>query len=131
MPTFTQSYIYDIVNSLFALGEVYTDAKIVQKILRSLLERFHAKVTTIEENKDLDSMTVEELVRCLTTLEMKSKHKGNETGIALIAHADFNLVSESDVSEDQMALLTQNFQKFLRDNVQGKKLHEVWESSMK
>lgn len=76
-------------------------------------------------------MTVEELVRCLTTLEMKSKHKGNETGIALIAHADFNLVSESDVSEDQIALLTQNFQKFLRENVQGKKLHEVWESSMK
>ena len=38
----------DIVNSTFNLGEQIPKPKIVRKILRSLLERFHAKITAIE-----------------------------------------------------------------------------------
>ena len=41
----------DIVNSAFNLGEKIPEPKIVRKILRSLLERFHAKITAIEESK--------------------------------------------------------------------------------
>ena len=39
----------DIVNSAFNLGEIIPKPKIVRKVLKSLLERFHAKITTIEE----------------------------------------------------------------------------------
>ena len=39
----------DIVNSTFNLGEQIPEPKIVRKILRSLPERFHTKITTIEE----------------------------------------------------------------------------------
>ena len=39
----------DIVNSAFNLGETIPEPKIVRKVLRSLLERFHAKITTIGE----------------------------------------------------------------------------------
>ena len=39
----------DIVNSTFNLGEQIPESKIVKKILRSLLERFHSKITVIEE----------------------------------------------------------------------------------
>ena len=46
----------DIVNSTFNLGEQIPEPKIVRKILKSLLERFHAKITTIEESKGLDSI---------------------------------------------------------------------------
>ena len=46
----------DIVNSAFNLGEQIPEPKIVRKILRFLPERFHAKITTIEESKDLDSI---------------------------------------------------------------------------
>ena len=41
----------DIMNLTFNLGEQILEPKIVRKILRSLLERFHAKITAIEESK--------------------------------------------------------------------------------
>ena len=44
----------DIVNSTFNLGETIFESKIVREVLRSQLERFHAKITTIEESKDID-----------------------------------------------------------------------------
>ena len=37
----------DIVNSAFNLGEIIPKPKIVRKVLRSLPERFHAKITAI------------------------------------------------------------------------------------
>ena len=46
----------DIMNSAFNLGETLPGPKIVRKVLRSLLERFHAKITTIEESKDIDKI---------------------------------------------------------------------------
>ena len=39
----------DIVNLAFNLRETIPEPKIVRKVLRSLLERFHAKITTIGE----------------------------------------------------------------------------------
>ena len=43
----------DIVNSTFNLGETILEPKIVRKVLRSLLKKFHAKITVIEESKTL------------------------------------------------------------------------------
>ena len=39
-----------IVNSTFNLGETIHKPKIVRKVLKSLPERFHAKITAIEES---------------------------------------------------------------------------------
>ena len=39
----------DIVNLAFNLGETIPEPKIVKKVLKSLPERFHAKITAIEE----------------------------------------------------------------------------------
>ena len=44
----------NIMNSIFNLGETIPEPKIVRKVLRSLPERFHAKITAIEESKDID-----------------------------------------------------------------------------
>ena len=60
----------DIVNSTFNLGEKIPESKIVRKILRSLPERFHAKITTIEELKDIDSIPLTELIGNLQTYEL-------------------------------------------------------------
>ena len=43
-----------IVNSAFNLGETIPEPKGARKVLRSLPERFHAKITTIEKSKDID-----------------------------------------------------------------------------
>ena len=52
----------DIVNSAFNLGETIPEPKIVRKVLRSLPERFHAKITAIEESKDIEKIPLIELV---------------------------------------------------------------------
>ena len=60
----------DIVNSTFNLGETIHEPKIVRKVLRSLPERFHAKITAIEESKDIDKIPLTELVGNLQTYEL-------------------------------------------------------------
>ena len=62
--TFDEFYanLKDIMNSAFNLGESIAESKIVRKILRSLPERFHAKITVIEEMKDIDQLPLIELV---------------------------------------------------------------------
>ena len=60
----------DIVNSAFNLGESIAKSIIFRKILRSLLERFHAKITAIEEVKDIDQIPLNGLVEDLQTYEM-------------------------------------------------------------
>ena len=60
----------DIVNSTFNLGETIPEPKIVKKVLRSLPERFHIKITTIEESKDIDKIPLTKLVGNLQTYEL-------------------------------------------------------------
>ena len=50
-----------IVNSTFNLGETIPKPKIIRKVLRSLPERFHAKITAIEESKDIDQILLNKL----------------------------------------------------------------------
>jgi hypothetical protein len=57
----------DLRNFMVSLGKKVSDAKLIKKILRSLPEHFRIKVITIEENKDLDDMKMEELVGSLQT----------------------------------------------------------------
>ena len=60
----------DIVNSAFNFGETIPKSKIVRKVLRSLPERFHAKITAIEESKNIDKIPLTELVENLQTYEL-------------------------------------------------------------
>ena len=62
--SFDESYakLKDIANSTFNLGEQISEPKIVRKILISLPEIFHAKITAIKESKDLDSIRLTELI---------------------------------------------------------------------
>ena len=62
--TFDEFYakLKDIVNSTFNLGESMPKSKIVRKILSSLPERLHAKITTIEKVKDINQIPLTGLV---------------------------------------------------------------------
>jgi hypothetical protein len=70
--TFGEFYskMSDLRNSMVSLGKPVSDVKLIQKILRSLSERFRIKVTTIEERNDLEEMKIEELVGSLQTYEL-------------------------------------------------------------
>ena len=60
----------DIFNSVFNLGETIPKPNVVRKVLRSLPERFHVKITATEESKDIDSIPLTELVGNLQTYEL-------------------------------------------------------------
>ena len=60
----------DIVNLAFNLGETIIEPKVVRKVLRFLLERFHANITVIEESKDIDFIPLTELIGNLQTYEL-------------------------------------------------------------
>ena len=47
-----------IVIAKLNLGEKIEDAKVARRILRSLPESFRAKITVIEESKDLDEIKI-------------------------------------------------------------------------
>ena len=60
----------NIVNSAFNFGETIPEPKILRKVLRSLPKRFHAKITVVEESKDIDKIPLIELVGNLQTYEL-------------------------------------------------------------
>ena len=60
----------DLVNLSFNLGETIPEPKIMKKVLRSRPKRFHAKITAIEESKDIDKIPLTELVGNLQTYEL-------------------------------------------------------------
>ena len=88
----------DIVNSAFNLGETNSEPKIVRKVLRSLLERFHAKITAIKELKDIDKIPLTKLVGNLQIYELgllRIGKSGKSKSIALKAKS-----SDTDESSD-------------------------------
>ncbi|GJU91460.1 hypothetical protein Tco_1303883 [Tanacetum coccineum] len=59
-----------IITSLKALDEGYSSKNYVRKFLRALHPKWRAKVTAIEESKDLTSLSLDELIRNLKVHEM-------------------------------------------------------------
>ena len=91
----------DIVNSTFNLRETISEPKVVRKVLRSLLERFHVMITVIEESKDIDFIPLTGLVGNLQTHELGLTRirKGSKSkSIALKAKS--NKTDESSDDED-------------------------------
>ncbi|GJV88202.1 hypothetical protein Tco_1532140 [Tanacetum coccineum] len=62
-----------VSNKMRSNGEEMPDSKIVKKILRTLTERFTYVVVSIEESKDTESMTIDELQSSLSVHEKKFK----------------------------------------------------------
>ncbi|GJV40339.1 hypothetical protein Tco_1418779 [Tanacetum coccineum] len=59
-----------IITSLKALDEGYSSKNYVRKFLRALHPKWRAKVTAIEESKDLTSLSLDELIENLKVHEM-------------------------------------------------------------
>jgi hypothetical protein len=101
--TFGEFYskMSDLRNSMVSLGKPISDVKLIQKILRSLPERFSIKVTTIEESKDLEEMKIEELVGSLQTYELSLRPVEKLKTIALKASNEKVEASSKDDSKEE------------------------------
>ena len=66
----------ELVNAMKGLGENIEDVLLVQKILRSLPDRFNPKVSAIEELNDIKTLSIDQILGTLTAYEMRiSKDK--------------------------------------------------------
>lgn len=93
--------VQKVVNQLTRNGETVTDARVVEKILRSLTDKFENIVCAIEESKDLSTLAVEELAGSLEAHEQR-KMKKKEEGVE-----DANQTKEQ--IKDEKVLFSQNF----------------------
>jgi hypothetical protein len=63
--------VEELVNAMKALGEEIEEPSLVQKILRSLPDRFNPKVSAIEELNDINTLSFDQLLGTLTAYEMR------------------------------------------------------------
>ena len=69
------SRVLTVTNQLKRNGKKLDDVKIMEKILQSIDSKFGHIVAIIEENKDLEAMTMEQLLGSLQAYEEKRKKK--------------------------------------------------------
>ena len=113
----------DIVNSAFNLGETISEPKIVRKVLRSLPERFHAKITIIEESKDIDKIPLIELVGNLQTYELGltriRKLSKSKSMAQKVKNSDTDESSDDEDSK-MKSYITRQFKNFIKNaNTRG------------
>ena len=113
----------DIVNSAFNLRKTNSEPKIVRKVLRSLLERFYAKITTIEESKDIEKIPLIELVGNLQTYDLGlTRIEKSSQGKSMALKAESSDIDESSDDEDSKMkfYITREFKKFMKNaNAKG------------
>ena len=108
----------DIVNSAFNLRENIPEPKIMRKVLRSLPERFHAKITAIEESKDIDKIPLTELLGNLQIDELGLTRIGKSSKSKSMAlKAKSSDIDESLDDEDSKikSYITRQFKKFMKN----------------
>ena len=112
----------DIVNSAFNLEQIILKPKIVRKVPRSLPERFHVKITTIEESKDIDKIPLTKLVGNLQTYKLGLTRIGKTSkgkSMALKAKSSETNESSDDKDSKMKSYITRQFKKFMK-NANGK-----------
>jgi len=76
------SRVMTVANKMRIYGEDMQDVKVVEKILCSLTEKFNYVVCSIEESKDIDALTIDELQSSLIVHEQKFvRHKSEEQAL--------------------------------------------------
>ncbi|GKB45644.1 hypothetical protein Tco_0896397 [Tanacetum coccineum] len=111
-----------IITSLKALDEGFSSKNYVRKFLRALHPKWRAKVTAIEESKDLTSLSLDELIGNLKVYEViirkdsemvKGKREQNRS-LAMIGQKSIQcmkIVRPSDSEEENMHMAVRDFKK--------------------
>ncbi|GJX34165.1 zf-CCHC domain-containing protein [Tanacetum coccineum] len=112
-----------IITSLKALDEGYSSKNYVRKFLRALHPKWIAKVTMIEESKDLTLLSLDELIRNLKVHEMIIKKdfkivkaKGERISLALKANKESSdeECSTFESEDEEYAMVVRDFQKLFK-----------------
>ncbi|GKE36540.1 hypothetical protein Tco_1459945 [Tanacetum coccineum] len=115
-----------IITSLKALDESFSSKNRVRKFLRAVNPKWHAKVTAIEESKNLTTLSLDELIGNLKVYEevikkdsetVKSKREQSRS-ITLKARKDSSddNSSTSDSEDEEYVMAVRDFKKFFKRN---------------
>ncbi|GKA91058.1 zf-CCHC domain-containing protein [Tanacetum coccineum] len=113
-----------IITSLKALDEGFSSKNCFRKFLRALHPKWHAKVTAIEESKNLTTLSLDELIGNLMVYEevikkdsetVKSKREQSRS-ITLKARKESSDddSSTSDSEDEEYAMAVRDFKKFFK-----------------
>nr|GEY12089.1 zf-CCHC domain-containing protein/UBN2 domain-containing protein [Tanacetum cinerariifolium] len=112
-----------IITSLKALDEVYFSKNYVRKFLRALHPKWRAKVTAIEESKDLMSLSLDELIWNLKVYEMiikkdseivKAKVERKSLALKAKKESSDEECSTSKSKDEEYAMVVRDFKKFFK-----------------
>ena len=113
----------DIVNSVFNLRETIPEPKIIRNVLKSLPERFHAKIIVVKKSKDIDKIPLIELVGNLQSYKLgltKIKKSSKSKSMALKAKSSDTDESSDDEGSKMKSYITRQFKKFMKNaNTKG------------
>ncbi|KAG8480148.1 hypothetical protein CXB51_024926 [Gossypium anomalum] len=70
--------IMAVVNSIRLLGEQFSEARIVEKVLSTLPERYEAKISSLEDSRDLATISLTELINALYAQEQRRANRMEE-----------------------------------------------------
>ncbi|GJT78734.1 retrovirus-related pol polyprotein from transposon TNT 1-94 [Tanacetum coccineum] len=112
-----------IITSLKALDEGYSSKNYVRKFLRALHPKWRAKVTAIEESKDLTSLSLDELIGNLKVHEMiikkdseivKAKVERKSLALKAKKESSDEECSNSGCEDEEYAMAVRDFKKFFK-----------------
>ncbi|GKC47815.1 hypothetical protein Tco_1065537 [Tanacetum coccineum] len=112
-----------IITSLKALHEGFSSKNYVRKFLTALHPKWRANVTTIEESKDLTSLSLDELIGNLKVYEVIKKDskivkgkRDQRKSLALKAKKESSdeESSNSDSEKEEYAMAVRDFKKFFK-----------------
>ncbi|GKB35938.1 zf-CCHC domain-containing protein [Tanacetum coccineum] len=122
-----------IITSLKALDEVYSSKNYVRKFLRALQPKWRAKVTKIEESKDLTSLSLDEFIGNLKVHEMIIK-KDSEIVKAKVERKSIALKAKKESSneecltfgskDEEYAMAVRDFKNFFKRR--GRFVRQPW-----
>ncbi|GJW91402.1 zf-CCHC domain-containing protein [Tanacetum coccineum] len=117
-----------IITSLKALDEGYSSKNYVRKFLRALHPKWRAKVTAIEESKDLTSLSLDELIGNLKVHEMiikkdseivKAKVERKYLALKAKKESSDEECSTSGSEDEEYAMAVRDFKKFFASKYKG------------
>ncbi|GJW22644.1 retrovirus-related pol polyprotein from transposon TNT 1-94, partial [Tanacetum coccineum] len=112
-----------IITSLKALDESYSSKNYARKFLRALHPKWRAKVTVIEESKDLTSLSLDELIGNLKVHEMiikkdskivKAKVERKSLALKAKKESSDEECSTSGSEDEEYAMAVRDFKKFFK-----------------
>lgn len=105
------SRVKEIVNQIRAYGENVLDKRIIEKILNSVTRKYDTIITTIEQTKDLSTLSVIEIVGSLEAYEQRLSRLKFQSQKQIFARRNYNVPKNSRSKENFGDSSKRNFQK--------------------